>query len=242
VQPDETLDGLYGGRLRLIQKRRGYRFSMDPVLLAHFAAPLGGGRVVDLGTGSGVIALSLALREGASEIVGLEVHPALADMAARSTQINGLGQRVRIVCGDYREVQKLYPPQSFQHAVSNPPFHAAAAGRESPLADRASARGERAGSLEHVVRAARYLLGTKGKLWLAYAPARMAHLMATLRAGGFEPKRLRLVHGRRESPARMLLLEAVRGGREGLAVLPPLILYRHGTEYTEELEGIYRMG
>ncbi len=101
------------------------------------------------------------------------------------------------------------------------------------------ARQEMEGSLEDVVRAAAYLLGTKGKLWLSYSPSRFAHLMGVLRHQGFEPKALRMVHGRRDLPARMALLAAVRGGGEGLRVMPPLVLYRRGNVYTEELEEIY---
>jgi len=241
IKPDETLDDLFRGRLRILQKRLGYRLSMDPILLAHFASPLRGGRVIDLGTGSGVIPMILALRGDAREIVGLEIQEDLAEMAWRSVRVNGLDQRVRIVCGDYREVQEIFPSQSFQHVMSNPPYHPSGAGRTSPNGRRSLARQEMAGSVEDVVRAARYLLGTKGKLWLSYPPSRLAHLMAVLRQEGFEPKTLRLVHGRRDLPARMALLAAVRGGRESLKVLPPLVLYTRGNVYTEELEEIYGM-
>ncbi len=214
---------------------------MEPILLANFASPLRGGRVIDLGTGSGVIPIVLAMRGEAREVVGLEVQEGLADMASRSVRINGLGTKVRILRGDYRDVAGIFPPQSFDHVVSNPPYHPSGSGRVSPNRSRAQARHELTGSVEAVVDAARYLLRTKGRLWLCYPPARLASLLGCLRGYGFEPKRLRMVHGRKELPACMALLESVRGGREGLEVLPPLILYRNGNAYTEELEGIYAM-
>jgi tRNA1Val (adenine37-N6)-methyltransferase len=241
VHADETLDDLFRGRLRVLQKREGYRLSMDPIFLANFASPLGGGDTVDLGTGSGVIPMILALRGDAGRIAGVEIQEEIADMARRSLQINGLWDRVEIVCADYRRIQDLFPAQSFQHVLSNPPYHPAGSGRESPRASRRLSRQEVAGSMERVVHAARYLLGTKGRLWLTYPPSRLAHLMDVLRAESLEPKSLRMVHGRQDLPARMALVESTRGGREGLRVLPPLILYKEGNAYTEELEEIYRM-
>jgi tRNA1Val (adenine37-N6)-methyltransferase len=241
VKPDESLDDLFRGKLRILQKQSGYRLAMDPILLAHFASPLRGGRVIDLGTGSGVIPQILAFRGEAGEVIGLEIQPDLVDMARRSVTINGLDGRVTIIHGDYRRLQTLFPSQSFQHVVCNPPYHARCAGRASRCPDRAHARHEISGSLEDVARAARYLLGTKGRLWLTYSPDRLVHLMIILRRTELEPKTLRMVHGRREMPARMLLIEAARGGGERLRVLPPLIMYKHGNVYTEELEDIYRM-
>jgi tRNA1Val (adenine37-N6)-methyltransferase len=240
IQPDETLDDLFRGKLRILQKRDGYRLSMDPILLAHFAGSLRDTRVIDLGTGSGVIPLILGLRGDAREILGLEIQEDLADMARRSVRINGLEAKIRIVCGDYRRIEELFPSQSWDHVVSNPPHNPAGSGRTSPNPSRARAREEMAGSIEDLLRAARYLLGTKGRLWLTYPPTRLVPLILALRQEGFEPKALRMVHGRKELPARMALLEAVRGGREGLRILAPLILYRRATVYTEELEEIYR--
>jgi tRNA1Val (adenine37-N6)-methyltransferase len=241
IRDDETLDELFRGSLRILQKRDGYRFSMDPILLVHFAAPLRGGRVVDLGTGSGIIPLILAKRGEAEEIVGLEIQEELADMARRTVRINGLEDRVRIIAGDYRTAYELFPPQSFDHVVSNPPYFPVGRGRTSPHHPRALARQETAGSGEDLIRAARHLLGTKGRLFLTYPPARLAHILEALRKGGLEPKRLRMVHGRVDLRARMALLESVRGGRQGLDVLPPLILYKHGNVYTPELQAIYEM-
>lgn len=214
---------------------------MDPILLANFASPLRGGRVIDLGTGSGIIPLILSLRGDTGELVGLEIQEDLAEMALRSVKLNKQEGRVQILCGDYRKVDHIFASRSFQHVVSNPPYYAKGSGRQSPHNDRAVARYEMSGSADDVVRAARYLLRKKGRLWLTYAPSRLTSLLTVLRDSGFEPKRLRMVHGRRDMPAKMLLLEAVYGGQEGLEVVAPLILYRHGNVYTEELEEIYRM-
>ena len=215
--------------------------SMEPVLLSHFASPLSRGRVIDLGTGSGVIPMILQLKGEAGAITGLEVRADLVDMAERSVKLNGVEENIRIVLGDYGAISDLFPAQSFDHVVCNPPFHSTGMGRVSPESQRADAKHETTGSMDAVARAARYLLGTKGRLWLSYTPLRLAHLVSVLKQEGLEPKRLRMVHGRLKKPAGMLLLEAVRNGKEGLDVLPPLVLYKKGNEYTEELDRIYGM-
>jgi tRNA1Val (adenine37-N6)-methyltransferase len=241
VRPDETLDELFRGKLRVIQKRQGFRLSMDPILLASFASPLKKGRVIDLGTGSGVMPLIVALRGETDNLVGLEVDSETADMARRSVQLNGLEKRIEIVRGDIRDVPNLFPPQSYEHVICNPPYHAWGSGRESTHPERAAAKHELVGSLADVVQAARHLLGTKGRLWLIYSPVRLVHLIVTLHQAGIPPKNIRMVHGRAELPARLVLVEGVRGGREGLTVRPPLVLYIRDNVYTEELEEIYRM-
>jgi tRNA1Val (adenine37-N6)-methyltransferase len=214
---------------------------MDPILLVYFTGGLRGGRALDLGTGCGLIPMILACRGDVGEAVGIEIQPEMAEMANRSVRINGLEARVRILQGDFRKIKEIFPPQSFQHVLSNPPYHDPGQGRTSPHKARALSRQEEEGSLKDVVRAARYALSTKGRLWLSYPPSRLGHLLRTLEEEGFAPRTLRFVHGRAELPARMSLVEAVRGGRGGLRVLAPLILYRQGRDYSEELEQIYRM-
>jgi tRNA1Val (adenine37-N6)-methyltransferase len=241
LKEDETLDELFSGRLKIIQKASGYRVSMDPILLAHFASPLKGGGVIDLGTGNGVIPMILALRGDAGELVGVEIQEELVDMANRGLILNGLQDRVRIVRADFRYIQHWFPPQSFDHVICNPPYHPLGRGRPSPLRERGAARHEVEGTIEDVVASAGYLLGTKGRLWLTYPTVRLPSLFQLLRGNNLEPKGLRMVHGRVELPARMALIEAAKGAKEGLHVHPPLILYVQGRQYTEELQEIYRM-
>lgn len=238
---DETLDGLFRGRLRILQKRSGYRFSMDPVLLVYFAGKLRGRKVIDLGTGCGLIPMILASRGDVPQALGLELQEELVEMARRSVQLNGLGDKVTILQGDFRRVRQIFPAQSFENVFSNPPYHDPAQGRRSPQPEKALSRHEQEGSIQELVEAARYLLSTKGRLWLTYSPSRLGPLLRALEAGGFAPRRLRFVHGRVELPARMCLLEAVRGGKGEMRVEPPLILYKQGRQYTRELEEAYQM-
>ena len=217
----ETLDGVWGEEVRVIQHRDGYRFSLDSVLLAEFAAPARGVGV-DLGTGSGVVSLALLHRSPDARVIGLELQPQLLSRAVRSGEINGLGGRFQGALGDIR-----WPPLAagrFDFAVSNPPYRPASDGRLSPTTEKAIARHEVECSLGDVLGAAKRLLRDGGRLSMVYPSERLADLLAGLESMSLRARRLQLVHPRLGDPARMLLVEAEKGGRSLLTVLPPRVL------------------
>ncbi|KIH77927.1 tRNA1Val (adenine37-N6)-methyltransferase [Geoalkalibacter ferrihydriticus] len=235
---EETLDELRVGGLKILQQKNGYRFSLDPILLCAFARVGVGERVVDLGTGSGVIALVLARRTAAEHIVGIEVQAQLAERARRSVVLNGLEARVRILTADVRHVDEVLEPHSFSVVVSNPPFRAPGSGRLAPVGERAAARHELAGGLADFLRAAAALLATGGRFYVVYLAERLVDLLEGMRRVGLEPKRLRCVHGRGGEPARLVLVEGRRGGRPGLALEAPLVVFAE-EGYTAEVRAIY---
>lgn len=226
--PGETLDTLCGGEVRILQRRAGYRFTLDPVLLTHFAVFEGGahrGRVIDLGTGSGIIPLILARRLGQREVTGLELQPRLFSLAERNIYLNRVEREVTLVRGDLRRVEELFPAGSFSHVVCNPPYRPRAAGRSSPRMEKALARHELMCELSDVVRAAEYLLPPRGGLCMVYPAARFAELTSELRAFRLEPRTVRMVHPRSNRPAKLVLMHAVKGGRALMTVLPQLVLH-----------------
>ena len=235
---EDSLDTLIDGKLRLYQSRMGYRFSLDALLLAHFVTINPHERIVDLGAGNGTIALLLSHLHPSASITALEVQPAMADRAKRSVALNGLEERVTVVSGDLREAQSLMAPSSFGAVVSNPPFRKAGSGRISPQREKQIARHEITGGLKDFLAAAAYLLRPKGRLALIYSTERAVELLAALRAAGLEPKRLRWVHSFAGDAALLLLVAAVKGGRSGVAVAPPLVIYRAGKEYSAEVAAI----
>ncbi len=241
IRPDETLDDLRSGGLKVIQKKDGYRFSLDPVLLCAFAKIGVSESVVDLGTGSGVIPLLLARRSEAARITGVEIQPELADRARRSLMFNGLQDRVAIVERDLRELRGALDPQSCDVVLSNPPYRRVDTGRTAPVAERAAARHELAGGLDDFLAAAAYLLGQGGRFYIIYLAERLAELLAAMSRQRLEPKRLRSVHSRSGEPARMVLVEGRRNGRPGMMVEAPLYVY-DGENYTAEVLAIYGEG
>ena len=239
--PEETLDTLFGDRLQILQRKNGYRFSMDAVLLAWFATPAAGDRIIDLGTGCGVVSLLLALDAAPKCIVGLEIQSDLASLAEKNVRLNGMEDRIRIRMGDLKSVTQWYAPESFDQAVVNPPFGIPGAGRLNPTVEKALARHEILGSLKDFLRSAAYLVRFSGKITVIYRAQRLAYLFQSLQTVGFTPKRLRMVHGRLETPAKMVLVTATKGGGEELRVEPPLILFNSDGSYSADLKAIYRM-
>jgi tRNA1Val (adenine37-N6)-methyltransferase len=235
---NESLDTLIDGKLRLYQSRNGYRFSLDALLLAHFVTIKAHEQIVDLGAGNGTIALLLSQLYPTVSITALEVQAAMADRARRSVALNGVAERVTVVSGDLRQARSLLAPSSVDAVVSNPPFRKPNSGRISPQREKQIARHEIEGGLTDFLGAAVHVLRAKGRLALVYSAERAVELLAALRDAGLEPKRLRWVHSFAGDAALLVLAEAVKGGRSGVEVAPPLVVYRAAKEYSDEVAAI----
>ncbi len=235
---DETMDYLFHGFLKVLQKEKGYRFSVDSLLLAHFVTLKGGDGVVELGTGSGVISMILALRFPEAIIADVEIQKELADMAGRNIQLNGLEDRIRIFHGDVKKIKELLEPQSFDVAVFNPPYRRLNSGRINPDLEKAVARHEISGTIDDFLRSAKYLLKDFGRVYIIYPAARGVHLMARMRKNGIEPKRLRIVYSSTVSGAAFILAEGVKNAGEELEILQPLFIYGNDERYSKEMDEI----
>ena len=236
----ETVDRLQPGGFSLLQARNGYRYSLDPVLLVGFVGPARARRVLDLGTGAGVIPLLLSADDSVAEVVGLELQHGLAERARRNVELNGLADRLRIVEGDLRRIRDLFPVESFDMVISNPPYRRPESGRIAPQDERAAARHELAGGLVDFLAAASYLLCNGGRFAVIYLAERLAELLDGMRAFRLEPKRLRCVHSRAGEAARLVLVEGRKCGGPGMVVEPPLHVYRSaGRDYSDEILAFY---
>jgi tRNA1Val (adenine37-N6)-methyltransferase len=233
--PHESLDTLFDGKIKNLQSRSGYRFSLDAVLLAYFVDPRPGNKVMDLGTGNGVIPLILAHLHPAISIAGVELQYQMASRAASTIRLNRLERRIDILQGDVRAIEKIAPPESFNVVVCNPPFRQPTSGRLSVDGERRIARHEMKGGLNDFIYAGAFLLGAGGRMAMIYPAVRCVDLLAAMRRARIEPKRLRMVHSFAEAEAGMVLVEGTKDGRPGLKVLAPLIVYRGAKEYTGEI-------
>jgi tRNA1Val (adenine37-N6)-methyltransferase len=234
---EETFDTLFGGRLEIRQRKEGYRFSVDALLLAHFAELRLKDRVVDLGTGCGVIPLILVYRRKAEAVVGIEVQPSLAALARQNVSRNRFSGQIEIREGDFRNL----PEESgaFDCALCNPPYRRAGSGRVNPQEEKALARHEINATLEDVLRAAHHLLKNKGRFYSIYPAARTADLLHGLRRFHLEPKRVQFVYSREGEDARLVLVEAFKEGKTQVKVLPPFILYTSGNQYTVQGRALF---
>lgn len=229
---------MFDGRLTVLQSRSGYRFSIDTLLLADFVSVKRADRIVDLGCGNAVLSLALARLHPSVAITGIELQASMVERARRNVGLNGLDEKIRVVHGDVRGRRRMPSAASFTVAVCNPPYRKPGSGRVSAEGERRIARHELNGDLGDFVGAASYFLRIKGRAALVYLAPRAADLIIAMRQAGLEPKRLRMVHSFHDAEASMVLLEGVKGGRPGLAVLPPLTIYRGGKKYSEELAAI----
>jgi tRNA1Val (adenine37-N6)-methyltransferase len=229
--------------VKVYQPKEGYRFSVDALLLYTFVqAPLAH-KIADLGAGSGIIGLLLAKKYPSAHVSLFELQDRLAAVAEKNIVLNGVGKRVRVIKGDVCEINSITSPVaeagSYDLVVSNPPFRKERSGLVNPGEERAIARHEIKLKLPELVKAAHYLLKTKGKFFLIHHPGRLAELVSALREKRMEVKRLRFVHSSATSEAKMVLVEALHGGRVGLKVERPLVIYDERGEYTEEMLALY---
>jgi len=221
LRPGETLDEFLDGRLRLIQSARGYRFSIDAVLLAQFVTVKPGDVVVDLGAGCGIISLLLLLEKPVAYAIALEIQRNLADQAVRNAALNGVTDRMEVLLADLRQVPLRKPVADV--VVCNPPFRRPGSGRVNPDLQRAIARHEIMASLNDILSAASAVLKPKGRLALIYPAGRLVDLLVRMRAFDVEPKRMQVVYPSMEEESKLVLVEGARGGKGGVKILPPLM-------------------
>ncbi|MCH5342312.1 MAG: tRNA1(Val) (adenine(37)-N6)-methyltransferase [Acetatifactor sp.] len=239
LKGNERIDDLQRNGYRIIQDPERFCFGMDAVLLAGFAHAGEEDRLLDLGTGTGIIPLLMEARYHCAQLTGLEIQPESADMAARSVALNNLSDRIHIVTGDIKEADSLFPSASFDCITCNPPYMIGNHGITNPDAPKAIARHEILCTLEDVVRQTAKLLKPGGHFFLVHRPFRLAEIMVTLTKYKLEPKRMQLVYPYVDKEPNMVLLEAVRGGKSRMTVEKPLIVYREPGVYMPEIYEIY---
>ena len=233
----EHRDRLWPGGYTFLYDDGLFRPSTDTFLLGAFPRLRRGMAVCELGAGTGLLSLLLLAREPELTVTGVELQPQACALFRRTAEENGLQGRMHCLEGDLR--QGLLPPGRFRLAVANPPYFPPDAGAVAPDAARRTARAETDCTLAQLCAAAARALTWGGSFCLVFRAERMPELFACLKGCGMEPKRLRLVQNTAQAAPKLLLLEAKKGGRPGLAVLPPLLLRDPDGGESAELSRIY---
>ena len=236
---NERIDDLERNHLKLIQDPGRFCFGMDAVLLSGFAKAKAGDRVLDLGTGTGIIPILMSAKTEAAHLTGLEIQKESADMADRSVRLNSLQDRIRIVEGDIKEAGAMFGPASFEVITCNPPYMIAQHGIQNPDAPKTIARHEVLCTLEDVIGQSAKLLVTGGKFYMVHRPFRLAEIITLMCQYKIEPKRMQLVYPFVDREPNMVLIEGCRGGRSRLTVEKPLIIFQEPGVYTPEIREIY---
>ena len=230
-------EALRPGGLRFVYGNGQHPPGLDSFLLASLPKLKPGWKVCDLGGGTGLLGLLLLQRQRALAVTGLDIQPEAVRLGKLAAAENRMEDRLFFRLEDLRET--ALPAGSFDLAVCSPPYFPPSAGPLPKGEARRTARTEEACTLEDVCRAAGRLLRWGGAFCLVHKPERLTDLLCALRGEGLEPKRLRLVSLRPERAPSLLLLEARRGGKPGLAVEEPLILENPDGSPTAELNRIY---
>lgn len=241
VKPGERVDDLQNGYY-VIQNPEKFCFGMDAVLLSGFAKIKKDERVLDMGTGTGIIPVLLKSKTPGEHFTGLEIQEECAEMAQRSVAYNNLEQDIDIVCGDIKEAAEIFGAASFHAVTSNPPYMIGQHGLQNPYMAKAIARHEILCTLEDVVSQTAKVLKDRGRFYMVHRPFRLAEIFQVLTRYKLEPKRMQLVYPFKDREPNMVLIEALKGGNSRITVEKPLIVYEKPGVYTEEILKIYGPG
>jgi tRNA1Val (adenine37-N6)-methyltransferase len=234
--PDISEDAIFNGRIRLLQFRSGYRFSIDAVLLAAFIRPGDAETIVDMGAGCGIIPLILAFQNPGVRIIGIEVQDALAELAQKNVVRNEMENRITIRHQDLKTIRRQDFKGPIDRIVSNPPYRKINSGRINPASQKAAARHELSASLNDIMRTSAALLEKGGRFNMIYTAERLTDVLTEMRIHGIEPKQLQMIHSRIQSPSRLFLVSGVSGGNPGgLDILPPLYIYGMDGRYSNDV-------
>jgi len=224
LNSNERVEDLGYKGLKIIQSRDSYRFSVDSILLANFIRVKNYEKVIDLGTGSGIIPLLLYDRKKGLSIYGIEIQEQLANMAKRSVELNKLQNHITIIQEDLKNIKKIFKNSQFDIVISNPPYISLGHGKINPLSSKAVARHEIKCNIEDIISTSNYLLKNKGRIYLIYKSIKLIKVIFTFKKYDIQPKTIKFIHHYPEEQANLVLLEGIKGGKEELRVEPPLFL------------------
>lgn len=237
ILEDETLDELNKINRKIIQKKKGFRFAIDAVLISHFLNITKECRVLDIGTGSAIIPLLLSENEKIMQIDAVEIQDEIADMALRSVKYNNLENMIRIHNTDIKE---YFSNEKYDYIVTNPPYMKKENGNVSENEIKAISRHELKINLEELLNKGESLLKNGGSFNIIYRTERVSELLKTIENYKLYPKRLRFVYSKPGiGKSNLFMLEALKGKKSSLEILEPLYLFSKTGEYTEEVKKYY---
>lgn len=239
IMENETIEDLQIGNLKIIQKRDGFRFGIDAVLLSDFAKDVRADDVLDLCTGGGIVPILLSHKSSAKNIYGIEIQQSYFEMAMRSVSLNGLSDRIFLENADLKNAAAIYGKRRFDLVTCNPPYMPQKSGVKNELDEKIIARHEIMCTLEDVISVSSQLLKQQGRLMLVHKPSRLVDIMCLMRKYDIEPKRIRFIHKKIGTEPSLVLADgAYKGGKE-LRVMPPVYLYNEDGSETDEVKRIY---
>lgn len=240
ILPDELIDDLQINNLKIIQKKTGFKFGTDAVLLSDFAKDIPAKKALDLCSGTGIIPLLLSAKTDISHFDAIEIQPEIADMAKRSVELNNLCKRICVLCGDLCDSVSIYGKRKFDLITVNPPYIRTGSGVLNQNDSKIISRHEVACNLEDIVRVSSQLISLTGRLVMVHRPSRLCDVLSLMREYKIEPKRIRFVYKTKSQSPVLFLLEGLYNAKSDVNILPPLYLYNDDLSESEELIRIYQ--
>lgn len=240
LEENERIDDLQYKGLKVVQNKDGFCFGIDSVLLSDFAKEIKkDANVLDLGTGTGIISILLCGKTNLKHITGIEIQKEVYDMAKKSIEINNLQDRFDIINEDIRNLSKIFPANSYDAIVTNPPYKKENTGLKNESETQIISRHEVMCNIDDIARISSKLLNSNCSIYMVHRPDRLIDIIETFRKYKLEPKILRLVYPNSKKEPNLVLIKATKGGRAFLKVEKPLIVYNNDGSYTDEVLKIY---
>lgn len=241
LKENERIDDLQINNLKIIQNTGGFCFGIDSVILSEFAKDIKkDSKVIDLGTGTGIISFLLIAKTNLKHITGIEVQNEVADMAKRSIKLNNLENKFDIINCDIKNILSEIKRESFDVVVTNPPYKKINTGAKNENEKKIISRHEILADIFDFIKVSRNVLKDKGTLYMVHRPERLADIIFGLRQYKIEPKLIKFVYSKKDSSeAKLVLIKAVKNGGSFMKVDKPLFIYENNGDYTEEIKKIY---
>lgn len=237
---NERIDDLEFNNLKIIQNTKGFCFGIDSILLSDYAKNLkAGSKVVDIGTGTGIIGVLLCAKSKLKEITGIEIQEEVANMAKRSIRLNNLEDKFNILNINVKDVFEKIEPNTIDVVVTNPPYMKLNSGAQNLEKKKLISRHEIECNLEDIVKISYRLLKSKGEFYMVHRTDRLVDIMYLLRKYKLEPKQIRFVQSKQNSAPNLVLIKCVKDGGQALKLDENLIVYNDDGTYTDEIYKIY---
>lgn len=240
LKENERIDDLEYKGLKIIQNKEGFCFGIDSILLSDFAKNIKkGAKVLDLGTGTGIIATLLCGKTELSEIIGIEVQEEVYEMAKRTIQLNHLENKFKLIQDNILNLNNYFEKNSFDVIVTNPPYKKKETGIQNEDTRKLISRHEIKANLEDFIKISKDMLKDKGEFYIVYRPERLVDLLSIMRKYKIEPKRIRFVYSNIHAVSKLVLVQGVKNARPFLKLEPNLYIYDENGNYTDEILNIY---
>lgn len=240
IKKNERIDDLEYKGLKIIQNTEGFCFGIDAVLLSDFAKEIkNNSKVLDLGTGTGILSILLSGKTNLNKIYGIEIQEEVANMAQRSVQLNNLENKIEIINKNIKDLENIFEKNSFDAIVTNPPYKKINTGEKNEKENKLISRHEVTASLDDFIKISFNLLKDKGSCYMVHRPERLAEIIYKLKQNKLEPKIIKFVYSNVKSEPKLVLIKSVKNAKEFLKIEKPLFIYNEAGNYTDEILKIY---